>query len=198
LILRSYPALRPILVGAAVALLAGCSSFNPFSKKEAAPNCPTVSIVDDANRVIVYRPGKGRDLTDIAYEAHFMGYGGSCQYKDKVEKDKKTRYGSVTLVLQPSFLLIPGPATVEPEADLKYFVEISDFFPKPGARKEFTRTVALPANRTALDVTDSELEITIPLTEKRLGPDVHVYVGFVLTPEQLQENRRLPAGRLRT
>lgn len=189
------PAVRLLIVGAGLALLTGCSTF---SSKDPVPDCPAVSIVDDADRIIVYRPGAGRDLTDIAYEAHFVSYGGSCRYNDKIKEDKKpVRYGSVTLILQPAFLLVPGPATVDPNASLRYFVEVSDFFPKPEARKEFTRTVALPANRAALDVTDSDLEITVPLTEKRLGPDVRVYVGFVLTPEQLQENRRQPAGRLR-
>lgn len=195
MIARTFFALRLLAVGAAVATLAACSS-GFFSSKDSTPDCPNVSIVNAANRLTVYRPGPGRDLTDIAYEVRFTDYTGGCAYNDKIKEDKTTRYGSVTLDIQPRFLLIPGPAVSEATVNLNYFVEIEDFFPRPEARKEFTRTVNMPANRAQLDVTDSQLELNIPLTAKRMGPDVHVYLGLVLTPEQLQENRQRPTGRL--
>lgn len=189
-------ALRLLVAGAALAALAACSTG--LFKKDEGPDCPNVSIVNDANRLTVYRPGPGRDLTDIAYEVRFTDYAGGCSYNDKIKEEKTTRYGSVTLNMQPKFLLIPGPAASEPTVSLTYFVEIADFFPRPEARKEFTRTVTMPANRAQLDVTDSQVEINIPLTAKRLGPDVHIYLGLVLSPEQLEENRRFPTGRLRS
>ncbi len=189
--------MRLLAAGAALAALSACST-GFFSSKDTGPDCPNVSIVNDANRLTVYRPGPGRDLTDIAYEVRFTDYSGGCSYNDKIKEDKTTRYGSVTLNMQPRFLVIPGPAASEATVNLAYFVEIEEFFPRPEARKEFTRTVTMPANRAQLDVTDSQLEINIPLTAKRLGPDVHVYLGLVLTPDQLQENRRTPNGRLRS
>jgi hypothetical protein len=197
LIRKPYLAFRLLAAGTALAALSACST-GLFSSKETGPSCPNVSIVNDANRMTVYRPGPGRDLTDIAYEVRFSDFKGGCEYNDKIKEDKTTRYGSVTLNVQPLFLLIPGPAASQVNVDLTYFIEIGEFYPRPEARKEFTRTVTMPANRAQLDVTDSALDLTIPLTEKRLGPDVHIYLGFVLTPDQLEENRRVPAGRLRS
>jgi len=176
-------------------LLAGCSAL---SKKEPGPACPTASVLEDANRITVYRPGPGRDIADIVYEARLISVEGDCSYQidENAKSDAGPVYKSVSVNLRPRFIVTPGPAMSGYTATVNYFVAIPEFYPHPEGRSEFTAEVETSAARTQVDVTDSNIEISIPLNEKRRGDSVGIFVGFVLTDEQLRENRTRTSNRL--
>ncbi len=182
---------------ALAAVLGGCSS-DLLSSSAPLPACPSVSGLKDANRITVYRPGPGRDITDIVYEARILGFDGDCNYtiKNKSKKPELQTYSSVKVNIRPRFRVTPGPAMTNFNVKLDYFTAIPAFYPHPEGRADFSRQVELPATRTQLDVTDADIEITIPLNERRSGPAQAVFVGFVLSEEQLKENRERPTGRL--
>ncbi len=185
----------PLLLAIAVAL-GGCGGL--FSSASPLPACPMAYALKDANHITVYRPGPGRDITDIAYEAWILGVDGDCSYviKTKSKKPNEQTYSSVTTTLRPRLRVTPGPAMTSYRAQLNYFTAIPSFYPKPEGRAEFSRDVELPANRTQLDVTEANIEITIPLGDQRRGEKQEVFVGFILTEDQLRENRQWPGGRL--
>lgn len=187
-----------IVAAVGLAALTGCSDTGLFGSKIVPPSCPTASILEDANRITVYREGPGRDIADIVYEARLIGVEGDCSYEvDKKGKTTvETTYKAVKLGLRPRFIITPGPALSGFKMTVNYFVAMPEFYPSPEGRADFSRTVETSAARTQVDVTDTNIEIRVPLNEKRRGESVQIFVGFVLTDEQLRENRSRTSGRL--
>src|SRR5688500_5409169 len=73
---------RVLLVLTAFAPLAACSGLGG-SKAEAGAEplaCPRVAIVGDASEVTQFRPGAGKDLTDIRSRAALLDFTGGCEY----------------------------------------------------------------------------------------------------------------------
>ena len=108
----------------------------------------------------------------------------------------ETTYKAVNVTLRPRFIVTPGPALSGFKMKVDYFVAMPQFYPSPEGRAEFSRTVETSPARTQVDVTDADVEIRIPLNEKRRGDGVTIFLGFTLTDEQLKENRSRSSGRL--
>ena len=177
------------VLGVFCSVLTACEAtddLNPFyGSKVVVPACPTVRFLRDADKVTVYRPGPGRDITDILYEAKLEGFVGDCEY---VGDDGVFR--EVVLSLRAKFNLARGPADSTRIAELKYFVAIPEFFPAPEGKRQFVRRVKFPIGRNNITINDDFVEIRIPLTKDRKGPGSRVYIGFNLTQDQLNLNRR--------
>src|SRR5690606_17495433 len=154
---RPWPARHAafgVLASCAV-LLGACAD-----KPKAGLACPPVSILGDADRVTVYRPGPGRDLSDIAYEAQIVSFEGACTYiAANKDMEKASKYHEVTLSLRPRFRITPGPALAERRVTFSYFVAMPDFYPAPEGRADFSRTVDIPATRTPVELVDSEIQL---------------------------------------
>lgn len=182
-----------VLVGL-VFLLAACETALslpslpdlPFTEpKLVPPPCPSVRLLQDADTLARYRPGPGRDITDIVVEAEIKAFRGSCGY---VEEDGK--FTSVNLLLKLQFDVSRGPANRTPISDVSYFVAVPKFYPKPAGRSDFAMRVRFPPNVDELTAVSEEIEVSIPLRDGARGPEINVILGFALTPSQLEENRR--------
>ena len=169
--------------------LAACEATEeliPFSgKKTVVPACPAVKFLQDADKITVFRQGPGRDITDIVYEADLTGFAGECEY---VKDDDIFTEGVVTL--RVGFDIARGPADRNHKADLAYFVAVPEFYPAPEGKTLFKRRIAFPLGRNNVSFVDDEVEIRIPLTNDRKGPNFKVFIGFELTQDQLKLNRR--------
>jgi hypothetical protein len=75
-------------------------------------------------------------------------------------------------------------------AKLRYFVKIPHFYPSPIGAAEFDFRVAFPENRNSIEVSDSGIEVDIPLRRGARGADFIIYLGFVLNEEQIERNRQ--------
>lgn len=148
-----------------------------------APPCPRVAVLADAQHLVRYRDGPGRDLTDILYEADLGRITGECIYKK--------RNTSVTVAMKLTITAKRGPADRDRVADLDYFVAIVDTQGGVLARQEFSSVLEFRPEQTQAGAQE-ELEQIIPLKKDQPGSDFDVLIGFKLTPEQLQRNR---AGR---
>jgi hypothetical protein len=70
-------------------------------------------------------------------------------------------------------------------------VAIPAFYPKPAAKQVFQVSFKFPeGNINTMMVRDEEVRITLPLGADQSSSDVPVYVGFQLTSEQLNFNRK--------
>ena len=177
------------VVGLFIAVLTACESvdnLNPFGdKKSGPPKCPTVKFLKDADKITVYKPGAGKGLRDIVFEAELTGFKGECEYVRNNGVHTK-----VVLTLQLGFDVTRGPAEKTRRVKLSYFVAMPDFFPKPEGKVSFNRVVIFPQERNSITLLDEIIEIVIPLNKNRRGPQTKVLVGFELTKSQLEFNRQ--------
>lgn len=168
-----------VIRGCAVLLalmLAGCGMFD----KKQPPPCPPISVLADAGDLVRYKPGPGRDITDVVFEAKISNFRGSCSYRDKNTK--------VSIDLAVMIDLKRGPADRDGKAAFEYFVAIPKFHPAPEGKRVLPIQVEFVRNRTRLRVTDA-LELDIPIANGGKGDNYPVFIGFQLSPEELRENR---------
>lgn len=175
--------LIPGLLILAALPLAACDTFDT---KEPAP-CPRVSVLADTAKLTRFKPGEGRDLTDVVLQAEFLSYRGSCVY----DAEKKV----TKLTLQVAIGAQRGPAAVDREQSLAYFVAIPAFFPDAKGRSVMPVNIAFPDKVNRVRYTDEELEIAIPVANLKDMPRYEVFVGLQLDPAELDYNRRQSGSR---
>lgn len=171
-----FPLLRPALAGLSLLSLAACES-GIFAEPEAPPPCPTVTVVEDAGRLTRFS-GSGRDLTDVMFEAEIGPMSGSCGYDDD----------EIDVELNVQFIASRGPADQGRRADFRYFVAVARTDQTVIAREEFDSWIDFPGNQTRAGIVE-ELGQHIPIAPGETGAEFVVYVGFALTPEELEFNR---------
>ena len=171
---------RASLAAALAATLAGCGLFGAEGPPRA---CPDAVILADAKRVTLYREGPGRDLTDVQFEGEIVQIGGTCTYGKR----------DLTVTLVADLVATRGPAADEAQANLPFFVALTDETRSIVAKKVFESAVPIPRGQRRAGVRE-EIEQVIPLPEGEPVPYYEVVVGFQLTPEQLEQNRRSRAN----
>lgn len=168
-------AVLALVVPALLASLAGCGSM--FSKPAPPPPCPQIAQVDDAATLTRFA-GVGRDLTDVAFEAELGPFYGSCGYDE----------GEIDVELNVQIIASRGPADQARRADFRYFVAIARLDQTVLARAEFDSYIEFPGNQVRAGIVE-ELAQQIPIQSGERGDHYIIYVGFVLTPEELAFNR---------
>lgn len=169
--------LIPLFVVAGAAML--LSSCSIFEKKEPPP-CPPVYILSDASQLTKYREGKGRDLTDIEFEAEIVGYVGECKYDEK----------GAEVELQVKFTVKRGPGDGDRKADFTYFAAVPLYYPSPEAKGEFPVSLAFPEGTNYVRYTDESVVMRIPVKDKDVIQKYEIYLGFQASPEELERNRQ--------
>lgn len=175
---RNSPTVFAVLALAGLALT-GCSGLGlgPKNPAEAALACPKVSIVRDLAEVTVFRPG-GRDLTDLESRAALADFSGNCEYAS----DGVTVNVNVYLVAER------GPALTGNTAKYQYFVALAKPDESIASKAFFDTDVTFPSGQPRAG-SKEELAPKIPLPKDANAKDWKVYLGFQLTPEQLDFNR---------
>ena len=86
----------------------------------------------------------------------------------------------------------PGrPTRLIPGKRIGFDVAIVDKDDKVLAREQFDTGVQFPGNQTRNAIVE-ELEENIPVKDPLLGNQYRIFVGFVLTPEEIAYNRAHP------
>ena len=154
--------------------LAGCGE----EEKRAAP-CPNFLLLGHAGNMTKFRDGPGRDVTDVEFRARIVNFLGSCDHTDS----------GIEAELFVEVAVQRGPANRSREASFEYFVAIPKFHPAPAGKKTLPVTVKFEENKSRLVYRDQVL-IEIPLGDKDVAANYDVYLGFQLSAEQLEFNRR--------
>jgi hypothetical protein len=158
-----------------LAALAGCSSSGPPKP------CPRVGVLDEAQRLVRFAPGPGRDLTDVRFEAEIGVRAGSCEY---TKKDSRLE---VEMAVEIQAVRAPNAGR---RGEFEYFVAITDRSQRILERQSFTAVIPFEADRRSGGALE-ELIQTIPLKPSQLGNEFEIIVGFALSPDELAYNRRL-------
>lgn len=168
------------------AVLSACSG-GVFGGGEEERPCPPVRIDKTASTLTQFRPDGGRDLTDMTLQAELVGYQGTCQYDD----DDRVVEVEVTL----AFTAVLGPGARAREQSFRYFVAIPRYFPNPVGKRVFDARLVFPDNTDRIRYVGEELRLRLPLDLGESGAAYPVYLGFQLTPEELEYNRAQRPGR---
>jgi hypothetical protein len=162
-----------------VLFTAGCVALGITPEKRRPP-CPRVSVATDADRLVQFRDGPGRDLTDVEYTARIVDFAGSCLYDD--DETQISVEATATIALER------GPAARNDAIRFSYFVAIPVYYPARSGKSVFPVSIRFPAGRSRLAYRE-EVALTIPLKQGVAGPAHEIFLGFQLTPEQLEYNR---------
>ncbi len=142
------------------------------------PDCPSVRVLQDPGTLTRFREGDGRDITDILFQAEFSGVSGDCIVDDnEVSIDFAVRIAAQR-----------GPADTEKRADMNIFMAVQAPDRQILSREEFQIQIPFDGNQTRVVYSD-EFEGRIPLPAGESAGGYTVYLGFVLTREELQFNR---------
>ena len=155
-------------------LASGCGLF----EKDIVYRCPAVFILQDAKDLTRFKPGPGRDITDILFEAEIVNFQGNCDYDD----------GQVEIELLVQIRVERGPANKSREISFDYFVALPEFQSQPEGKRILPVTGGFEDNRTRL-VYQDELTMNIPVKTPSDGAALEIVLGFQLTPEELKFNR---------
>ena len=176
---------------ALVLFLAGCAMYQNLEETvigKALP-CPRVSILTDAATITRFKEGAGRDLIDVDFKGSFTGFRGSCGY----DIDEDTDSGTLSLDLAVAMDLERGPANKSREIIIDYFISVTDPSKQVLQKEVFNVKVTFPGNLTVLKWSEdpnNPVILNIPLKTGERGRDFIVFVGFQLSPEEYQYNRR--------
>jgi hypothetical protein len=163
--------------------LGGCSLFQHVDK----PTCPRLSIPADADRLTRFRPGPGRDLTDVRFQVRIASYDGSCIY------DKDTR--KMTVSVRVGFTALLGPAATGRNATIEYFVAVPGYFPSPQAKQVLRFPITFPPGVNQADFKDDNIDVIVPVRDLSNLDKQEIFIGLQLVAADLDYNRTHPATR---
>lgn len=177
-----------------VLALVGCETSDlPFVDKPIILPCPNFFVLEDAAYITKFRDGPGRDITDILVSARMGEIRLGCL--SKIENE--TNSGIFELDVSPVVLAEMGASNTDSLAKLPYFVVITDPDKNILYREELTLNVSFEGNRTRLVITAAPTTLELPITPEIRSKYYLVYAGFVLTPEELEFNRKRIKDKLR-
>ena len=168
---RSASLLLVALVGA---LAAACSGT------KAPPRaCLPVLVPRDADTLIKFRPGPGRDPTDVMFEARIADFVGTCDF---------ARSGAATVDIKVTLDVRRGPANAGGTAAFTYFAAIPRYFPNPAGKREMPVQVAFK-DALGRAVAQEELRLVLPIGRDEPTEDIPIYLGLQLTPAEIEYNK---------
>jgi hypothetical protein len=168
------PRLESLFTASTALLLSACSQPGQY-----APPCPVLRLLGDAADISSF-DARGQDLTDLVVAGRITGVPASCQSGGR---------GKTAATMHVQMQVTRGPALRTGTAQLPYFVTIVD----GGAvleQRDYVLGVEFPANVDTFTVDGPEINMVFPVTPEKSAAAYTIYVGFRLTPQQLQYNRR--------
>jgi hypothetical protein len=161
-----------LLIAGFSSFLAACGLFEPEPETRA---CPQVFKMREATRVVQFRDGEGRDLTDVTAEGGIGKIQLACKYD---ENELSTVVGIEVLAQR-------GPASVNDNVQLPIFVAVLDRDRKVVAKEVFDSMLEFKdGSRRAAKL--EEYESVFRLRSGQSGIDYQLVVGFQLSAEQLR------------
>ncbi len=168
-------------------LVSACTAVDEIFDEPPPPPCPSVSILGNAERITHFRTGQGRDLIDITAEARIDDFIAQCIY----DVDEETGVGKVYVELSLGITASRGAANISGFAELPYFVTITDLEKRVLNKATFTIVPVFEGNRFQLSLYDEPVLLSAPIEPPMTGRDYLIFVGFQLTPEELEYNMLL-------
>jgi len=182
--IRKFKHVKSISLLAGVFVLSACAGgldTDLFSSNKRVLPCPNVAVLPNAGNITIFRSGPGRDLVDVEFEGVIIPTSGECVY----ENDDSEVLAELILRIGA----IKGPAATSQKQVFPFFVAIADKNKKVLGKKIFESLIEVPQGKRRGAVQE-EIVQRIPITSGRSGADYTIVMGFQLTNEQLEYNRK--------
>jgi len=190
---RSRARLLAVLGAVALPLaLGGCSMFGSGDDEPdltaGFQPCPPIGVLQDADRVTVFN-GRGMDITDVVMRAEIRKAVTKCEY------DKGDGVISVDLAFDGKAEL--GPAATSRNMTLRAFVTVARPDGRIVNKKVYDLPVAFEGAARQVGFLKTVEGTELPYNERVNGASYEILVGFQLTREQLDYNRKVGTAPLR-
>ncbi len=152
----------------------GCSSDVRFP-----PACPSLAILPDAADLTRYGPG-GQDITDLIVDARITAIPAKCRTEEP---------GKVGATLRIAMAAQRGPAATDRKIMLPYFVAVTEG-DRVLDKQDYALTAEFAVNANQTLPTSSDINLILPVTKAKSAAAYSIFVGFLLTPEELSTNRK--------
>lgn len=160
--------------------LLGCSNVEILNfDQESSLVCPTARLIPEASNITRFKAGPGRDITDILYDGEFVTLAGDCTLQDN----------TIFAEIFTGISLSRGPALRGEQIESAIIVAVTDDTRKVLDRQRFPITLRFENNVPARQHTES-LYIKIPIAPGKLPEDYIIFLGFALTPSEVEANRQ--------
>ncbi len=163
-----------ILFCAVLLTLSGCSEPPKF-----APACPSLQLLGDAGDLANFN-ARGQDVTDLLVSARITAIPAECGPGGR---------GKTAATLHVQMRVQRGPALPGRVARIPFFITIMDG-DTVLQQQDYVANVEFPANVDTVTVDSNEINMNFPVTPEKSAAAYTIYVGFRLTPQQLEYNRR--------
>lgn len=172
---------------AAAAVAFACLAAWSCASTRAPPDCPRVSVLNDASTLTRLAPGPGRDLVDVDYRAEISDVRSGCRFAT----EEKKQMDKLVIAVAPTFIATRGPANESGKADFEYFVSVVGPGKEILNQQRFPVSIAFPGNHTRVEVRqdDPPVSIDIPLRDEQTER-YEIIMGFQLSRDELDYNRR--------
>ena len=165
---------RRIGLGFAGLLLLSACSGTP----DKLVTCPEILIPQNTERVTRFAPGEGRDITDIVLQGEVKFLSGECEIGEE----------EITLDLPIAVGGTSGPADTDRTESISVFIAVSTYDRQILTRRELPMTLNFTGNRTSV-VTMDTVSLDIPKKPDQTAQDFVIFLGLVLSEEELAYNR---------
>lgn len=166
-----------LILASALALPLAITACDTIEKPKPA-KCPEVRVLEDLGSVTRYKPGPGRDITDIILEAEFTRVAGECNVDDE----------NIHAELFVEMNASQGPAERNETAEVNLIMAISDVDRNIISRRTMPIEFTFRGNNTRIFYLERFIA-DIPRTQGDASDDYIIYLGYELTREELNFNR---------
>jgi hypothetical protein len=164
----------PLLALTLMMLVSGCED------RPAAGLCPAITILGDAARVSLFKQAASQDINDLQLEARMATLGGTCHYDGD----------DVIVAVEFDVEAVQGPNASITSSALPVFVAVTRLSESVSAKIVEDVQLTFEGGDRGAKALKKIDEIRIPLGDDVSAADYEVVVGFQLTYDQLQYNRR--------
>ncbi len=191
---RSSSVRRVIIVASLLTLplaLGGCSMLGLGSNeeddaieaiKQAAPQpCPTIGVLDGADKITVFN-GNGQDLTDVVVTAEISKAVTQCEYN--------TSDNTISVDVAFNGGAEMGPAATLRDITLKGFLAVTRIGGTRVSKQVYDIPLTFEDNSRHVRFLKSIDETIVPYTERMNGSHYEFLVGFQVSKDQLEYNRK--------
>ncbi len=166
---------RGVVMALSTAALVGCSG----SLEES--DCPQIGLLPDADRITLFNQTGGQDITDVVGTGKIERIAGTCE----TDED-----GQIYVTLEMGLSAALGPTAPNQALVLPYFVAVTDGDQQVLTKSPAQFTVRFDDDSRAVASTVDVDTFAMPGVGGFVRDEYLVIVGFQLSPNQLNYNRR--------